>query len=148
MRASEVAAEYTTPDGSLVRPLGVRPEAANAVRTYAESSFTGHVHRGVQEIWYVVSGSGELWRSLHGKDDRTDLEPGVCVTIPVGTSFQSRAESDGLQIVATRWTARWRPVSPSRRCSRNWPGSSRLMATPTTVSTTSWCLLSRTSWRP
>ncbi|MFF3328488.1 cupin domain-containing protein [Streptomyces sp. NPDC002888] len=102
MHAGEVVAEHTTPDGSLVRPLGVLPNVASFAQFELAPNQASQAlsHGSVQEIWYVVSGSGELWRSLNSKDDRTQLEPGVCVTIPVGTCFQSRAGSDGLQIVA------------------------------------------------
>ncbi len=50
-------------------------------------------HRTVEEIWYVLSGRGELWRR-QDEDERTDaLRPGTSVTIPLGTTFQFRAES-------------------------------------------------------
>jgi mannose-6-phosphate isomerase-like protein (cupin superfamily) len=49
------------------------------------------VHRTVEEIWYVVSGRGEMWRSQDGVDEVVALEPGVCLTIPLGTCFQFRA---------------------------------------------------------
>lgn len=58
-------------------------------------------HRTVDKIWIVTSGYGELWRR-DGMRDATagierdvtvDIEPGVCVTIPVGTDFQFRTLS-------------------------------------------------------
>ena len=52
-------------------------------------------HRTVDEIWYVLSGHGEMWRSRHGREEVVTLEPGVCVTIPVGTDFQFRAADGG-----------------------------------------------------
>lgn len=102
IHVNKVAAERTAPDGSLARPLCVLPEAASFAHFELAANQVSQAlsHVGVQEIWYVVSGSGELWRSLNSKDERTPLEPGVCVTIPAGTSFQSRAGNDGLQIVA------------------------------------------------
>jgi mannose-6-phosphate isomerase-like protein (cupin superfamily) len=48
-------------------------------------------HRTVEEIWYVVSGCGEIWRKQGELEETTALEPGVCVTIPLGTHFQFRA---------------------------------------------------------
>ncbi|MER5756735.1 cupin domain-containing protein [Streptomyces sp. NPDC002088] len=102
MHADKVAAKDTTPDGSLVRTLGVLPNVASFAQFELAPNQASQAlsHGSVQEIWYVVSGSGELWRSLDSKDDKTRLEPGVCVTIPAGTSFQSQAGNDGLQIVA------------------------------------------------
>lgn len=48
-------------------------------------------HRTVEEIWFVVSGRGELWRRQGEREETVPLEPGVCVTIPLGTHFQFRA---------------------------------------------------------
>jgi mannose-6-phosphate isomerase-like protein (cupin superfamily) len=48
-------------------------------------------HRTVEEIWYVVSGRGEMWRRQGGRQEVVTLEPGVCLTIPLGTRFQFRS---------------------------------------------------------
>jgi len=48
-------------------------------------------HRSVEEIWYVLSGSGQLWRSQGGIEELTDLVPGSCLTMPRETKFQFRA---------------------------------------------------------
>ena len=52
-------------------------------------------HHTVEEIWYIVAGRGEMWRSQGGREEIVTLEPGVCVTIPLGTHFQFRALGDG-----------------------------------------------------
>jgi len=52
------------------------------------------VHRTVDEIWYILSGRGEMWRSLDGISDTVDLRSGVCLTIPCGTRFQFRCVGD------------------------------------------------------
>jgi len=48
-------------------------------------------HCTVDEIWFVLSGRGEMWRagSLQPESIET-LEAGVCLTIPLGTRFQFR----------------------------------------------------------
>jgi mannose-6-phosphate isomerase-like protein (cupin superfamily) len=51
-------------------------------------------HRTVEEIWCIVSGAGTLWRRQEAREEQTPLEPGVCVTIPLGTHFQFRAADD------------------------------------------------------
>ena len=48
-------------------------------------------HRTVEEIWFVVSGLGEMWRKQGEREETVVLQPGVCLTIPVGTHFQFRA---------------------------------------------------------
>jgi len=49
------------------------------------------VHRTVEEIWYVVSGRGQMWRQQEDQATVVDLHPGICLTIPLGTRFQFRA---------------------------------------------------------
>jgi mannose-6-phosphate isomerase-like protein (cupin superfamily) len=47
--------------------------------------------RTVEECWFVLSGEGEVWRrSADGEESVTRLVPGVCVDIPLDTSFQYR----------------------------------------------------------
>jgi mannose-6-phosphate isomerase-like protein (cupin superfamily) len=49
------------------------------------------VHRTVQEVWFVVAGRGQMWRKQGDREETVVLEPGVCLTIPLGTHFQFRA---------------------------------------------------------
>ncbi|MBC5785708.1 cupin domain-containing protein [Ramlibacter sp. USB13] len=59
------------------------------------------VHRTVEEVWFVLSGRGEMWRRQGAREETVVLEPGVCVTIPLGTHFQFRASpSEGVAAVA------------------------------------------------
>jgi mannose-6-phosphate isomerase-like protein (cupin superfamily) len=48
-------------------------------------------HRTIEEIWYFLSGRGEYWRKLGGEEEVVPVEPGVCLTIPVGAHFQFRS---------------------------------------------------------
>lgn len=48
-------------------------------------------HHTVEEIWYFINGRGEMWRKFGGKEEITPLDPGVCITIPLGTHFQWRS---------------------------------------------------------
>jgi mannose-6-phosphate isomerase-like protein (cupin superfamily) len=47
-------------------------------------------HRTVDELWYVLSGSGELWRSQEGHEQVERLDPHTAHSIPLGTHFQFR----------------------------------------------------------
>ena len=54
-------------------------------------------HRTVEEIWYVTSGRGRVWRR---QSDGTDGEtaavgPGDALRIPTGWAFQFAAEAEG-----------------------------------------------------
>jgi mannose-6-phosphate isomerase-like protein (cupin superfamily) len=59
-------------------------------------------HRTVEEVWFCLSGSGEIWRLLADAEDIVELEAGVAVSIPVGAAFQFRAMGrEPLQVVIT-----------------------------------------------
>jgi mannose-6-phosphate isomerase-like protein (cupin superfamily) len=51
-------------------------------------------HRTVEEIWYILTGCGEMWRKQGDREQIVPLERGVCTTIPLGTHFQFRAIGD------------------------------------------------------
>jgi mannose-6-phosphate isomerase-like protein (cupin superfamily) len=80
------------PDGSAVRIL-LRLSGASMVHVTlpAGTASVAVAHRSVEEIWYVLSGRGQLWRRQGGFEEVTELGPGTCLTIPVGTHFQFRA---------------------------------------------------------
>ena len=48
-------------------------------------------HRTVEEIWYFLSGLGEMWLKQEGREVIVPLERDVCLTIPLGTDFQYRS---------------------------------------------------------
>lgn len=82
------------PDGSDVRvllALGAGSMAHFALPAGATSRPVSH--RTVEEIWFVVAGRGEMWRRQGQREEVVALQPGVCLTIPVGTHFQFRAAS-------------------------------------------------------
>ncbi|MBV9445029.1 MAG: hypothetical protein JO345_03925 [Streptosporangiaceae bacterium] len=96
------ATEVTAPDGSAVRPLCVLPDAASFAEFELAAGQVSRAvsHASVQEIWYIVAGSGQMWRGQAGRAEITSLDVGVCLTIPLGTAFQFRAGQDGLRAVA------------------------------------------------
>jgi mannose-6-phosphate isomerase-like protein (cupin superfamily) len=93
-------ADVTAPDGSEVRVLATSDRGSMAqfrLRPGAISSAV--VHRTVEELWFVVSGRGSMWRSLGDDEEVVGLEPGVSLSIPVGTRFQFRATDDAPLVV-------------------------------------------------
>ena len=48
-------------------------------------------HKTVEEIWYFLSGKGQMWRKQDEKVEVVDVYPGICLTIPLGTHFQWRS---------------------------------------------------------
>lgn len=93
---SRLAAAPTepAPDGSTVRKLLTLPSASMA-RFELPAGKISHAitHRSVEEIWFILSGRGEMWRRQGDREETTALEPGICLTIPLGTHFQFRASS-------------------------------------------------------
>lgn len=115
-RLSE-AAEVRAPDGSGVRPLCTLPGAASFAHFALAPGqvSTAVAHATVEEIWYVVGGSGRMWRRQGTREEVTELVPGVCLTIPLGTAFQFRGGFEGLQVVAATtppWPGTGEEASP------------------------------------
>lgn len=80
------------PDGSDVRVLLVLQSGSMAHFRLAPGGVSAAVtHRSVEEIWLVLSGAGSMWRKQGDREELTDLQPGLCLTIPLGTHFQFRA---------------------------------------------------------
>ena len=83
------------PDGSEVRILLGLPRGGMAQFRLAPAQVARAVsHRTVEDIWYVTEGRGRIWRRAGGREEVTELYPGLCLTIPLGTHFQFRAEAD------------------------------------------------------
>ena len=105
-------ADGFAPDGSEVRLLLEVREAGMAHFTLPPGAVSRAVtHRTVEEIWYVLAGYGRMWRKRGDQEEIVELEPDLCLSIPLGTHFQFR--NDGQEeleiIIATIPT---------------WPGSS------------------------
>jgi mannose-6-phosphate isomerase-like protein (cupin superfamily) len=84
------------PDGSDVRVLlGLAGGSMAEFELAAGAVSAAVTHRTVEEIWYVLSGRGEMWRRQGPREEIVALEPGVCLTIPQGVHFQFRALGDG-----------------------------------------------------
>jgi mannose-6-phosphate isomerase-like protein (cupin superfamily) len=82
------------PDGSNVRVLlGLRGGGLAHFELAAGEVGKAVSHRTVEEIWFVVEGKGEMWRKQGEREEVVSLEPGVCLSIPLGTQFQFRAST-------------------------------------------------------
>ena len=103
-----VDADEIAPDGSEVRVLlGLRGGTMAHFELRAAETSRAITHRTVDEVWFVLSGHGELWRKQMSREEVVALEPGVCVTLPQGTHFQFRAAPyEAVTIIAVtvpRW---------------------------------------------
>jgi len=86
-----VERDAVAPDGSDVRILlGLKGGGLAHFRLPAGETSIAVTHRTVEEIWYFVEGRGEMWRKLGDSEQIDQVEPGVCLTVPLGTHFQFR----------------------------------------------------------
>jgi mannose-6-phosphate isomerase-like protein (cupin superfamily) len=85
--------DAVAPDGSSVRVLlGLKGGGlAHFQLEPGDTSVAVH-HRTVEEIWYFTAGQGHLWRDDGDLEETIEVRPGICITIPLGTRFQFRAE--------------------------------------------------------
>jgi mannose-6-phosphate isomerase-like protein (cupin superfamily) len=96
------------PDGAAVRVLlGVAGGTMAHFELAAGETSRALGHRTVEEIWFVLSGRGELWRRQAEREDVTALEPHVCVTLPRGTHFQFRAFRPAALAIVAVTIPRW-----------------------------------------
>ena len=91
--SSRVKAEYDViaPDGSEIRLLHNLDGVSVVHCTLPAGAVTIPVrHRTVEEVWIILSGAGKIWRRQGEREQVLDLNPGLSLTIPLGTAFQFR----------------------------------------------------------
>jgi mannose-6-phosphate isomerase-like protein (cupin superfamily) len=87
-----VARDDVAPDGSDVRILlGLKGGGMAHFELPPGQTSTAVTHRTVEEIWFFLTGRGEMWRKQNGREEVVPVEPGLCLTIPLGTHFQFRS---------------------------------------------------------
>ena len=94
-QTTPVNPDDVAPDKSQVRLLA-QLESCGMAEFRLPAGKVSHAveHRTVDEIWYVLSGTGEMWRMQEGREEVTHLNPGLSLTIPVGTTFQFLADDE------------------------------------------------------
>ena len=88
-------ADTLAPDGSAVRYLvrGSRGEV-NHFTLPPHTISAAVAHKSIEEIWYFLSGQGEMWRKNGDDEEVLPVGPGVSIDIPTGTHFQFRNTGD------------------------------------------------------
>ena len=91
------------PDGSEVRLVltdahgATRCSVVEVTIAAGETSRPVH-HRTVEEVWYVLSGAGDIWRCPPGAPAAeiplVRVAAGDCLVIPTGWDFQFRADAN------------------------------------------------------
>jgi mannose-6-phosphate isomerase-like protein (cupin superfamily) len=120
-----VAPDATAPDTSDVRVLLGLGSGGMAHFELAPGRVSKAVrHKTVEEIWFFLNGRGEMWRKQSDHEEIVAVEPGVCLTIPLGTHFQFRSYGyeplSAIGITMPPWpgdgeaievAGKWRPTS-------------------------------------
>ena len=79
-------------------------------------------HRTESEIWYFLSGRGQMWRRRGWDSVVVDVQAGVCLAIPVGTQFQFRSVDDqpleAIGVTIPPWPGEDEAVPVSGLCTR------------------------------
>ncbi len=84
--------DAVAPDGSDVRVLlGLTMGSFAYFELSPGQTSIPIAHRSVEEIWFFLTGRGEMWRKQGAREEVVPVEPGVCITIPLGTHFQFRS---------------------------------------------------------
>jgi mannose-6-phosphate isomerase-like protein (cupin superfamily) len=82
--------DYRAPDGSEIRLLIAGSAGSLCHCTLQAGGISSAVyHETVEEIWYCLSGHGEVWRKYEN-NDVTPVYEGVSLNIPTGIAFQFR----------------------------------------------------------
>lgn len=91
-RRLPAAPDVVAPDGSDVRVLLGLKKGGMAHFELAPGEISIAVaHKTVEEIWFILTGQGEMWRRQKASEEVVSLDTGVCLTIPLGTHFQFRS---------------------------------------------------------
>jgi mannose-6-phosphate isomerase-like protein (cupin superfamily) len=107
------------PDGSDVRVLlGVTGGGMAHFELAPGQTSVAVTHRTVEELWYFLGGRGQMWRRFPDGEERVDdVDPGVCLAIPLGVTFQFRALG-------------YEPLSAIGVTMPPWPGAGEAIVSP------------------
>jgi mannose-6-phosphate isomerase-like protein (cupin superfamily) len=73
--------DHIAPDGSAIRSLlRVRGGSLAYCTLRAGATSKAVVHQTIEEIWYCLAGTGQVWRRGPADAEITDLVPGICIT--------------------------------------------------------------------
>jgi mannose-6-phosphate isomerase-like protein (cupin superfamily) len=120
------AVDAIAPDGSEIRLLAALPGGSCVhCRLPPGGVSLAVTHRTVEEFWFVLSGSGQVWRKQGGREEIVAARPGLCLTIPLGTDFQFRASPDQALEILIVTTPPWPGNDEAARVADHWPVAPR-----------------------
>jgi len=115
------APDAIAPDGSEVRVLCQLSRGGLAVFSLPPGAVSKAIaHHKVEELWYVISGRGRMWRKLGQSEEVTELGPGLSLSIPTGTDFQFRCDGSEPLIVIGATMPPWPGEAEAFRVEGTW----------------------------
>jgi mannose-6-phosphate isomerase-like protein (cupin superfamily) len=117
----DLAEDYEpAPDGSEIRPLSEVEAGGLSHCTLRAGTTSAPVrHKTIEEVWYVLSGLGDMWRGTEEDEEVVRLHPRRGLTIPTGVAFQFRA-IDELRILIGTFP-RWPGMQEAVPAEPHWP---------------------------
>lgn len=115
-------ADYLAPDGSEIRLLPTMRGGGLCHCTLPVGKTSSPVaHRQVEEIWYVVSGEGEVWRKNAAAEEIVRVVAGTSLTIPPSTAFQFRNTGGSPLCILIATMPPWPGPQEAERAVGVWP---------------------------
>lgn len=110
------------PDGSEVRPLAQTTRGSMAHCTLPPGGVSLAVrHRTVEEVWFFISGAGEVWRKHGDREEVVAARPGTSIAIPTGAHFQFRTVGDAPLVFLLTTMPPWPGHEEAERVADFWP---------------------------
>ena len=89
------AREALAPDGSEIRLLAETSRGSMVHCSLNPGEVSLPVgHRTVEEVWYFLEGTGQVWRRHKGEERVVNVAPGTSLSIPADAHFQFKTTSD------------------------------------------------------
>ena len=109
------------PDGSQIRELVAVAQGSMVHCMLPQDAISmAVVHATVDEAWYCLAGTGQVWRRCEGMESVLDVEAGTALTIERGTHFQFRNTGDeALRFVIVTMPP-WPGAEEARRVEDYW----------------------------
>ena len=114
--------DVIAPDGSEIRLLLATGRASVCHCTLPAGRTTLAVrHRTVEDIWFFLGGTGEVWRRDASGEEVVGVGPNTSITIPLGVEFQFRATDEKALTFITATTPPWPGADEAVRVTDHWP---------------------------
>jgi mannose-6-phosphate isomerase-like protein (cupin superfamily) len=78
-------------------------------------------HKTVEEVWYFLEGTGQVWRRFGDEERVVDVAPGASLSIPVGAHFQFRTTGDDPLRILIVTMPPWPGENEAYRVPGRWP---------------------------